>query len=327
AASSAEDTINNSVVDGYDEGQLGFVESHGFEPIAGAAAAAVVVEAEGPPSSAIARRRLRQLECSWLEDPGKDVPFEFAEMRQAAPLPCSIQLVPRAERGSLVYVDGKESTSRRAANDAYLLGGGGSSGRSRTGGNDRSGSSSRGGSSSSSSSRGGSSGRNGSSGRSSSSSRSSSSGSSSSSSRGAGGAMERKRGRGGSGAGEGVWAEGGGGGGRGAGGGRRRDAIRLVGEMDISKPAYLHIHEGEDGRADTLLVSQFGLTRGGAVSRVDLDPSPRFMPGVPPPLEAAGRAPPPRPRTQPRLLGEWGGPLLWPNEINQVQEVLWLSAW
>ena len=81
-SSSTED--NTNAVGGYVEGQLGFVESHGFEPIAGArtaAAAAAAVETKGP-SSAIARRRLRQLEWSWLEDQGKDVPFEFAEMRQ-----------------------------------------------------------------------------------------------------------------------------------------------------------------------------------------------------------------------------------------------------
>lgn len=74
-----DNSSSSSIVDGV-EGQLSFVGSHGFDPIATTTAAAAV-EAEGP-LSAIARRRLRQLECSWLEDPGKDVPFEFAEMRQ-----------------------------------------------------------------------------------------------------------------------------------------------------------------------------------------------------------------------------------------------------
>ena len=51
-----------------------------------------------------------------------------------------------------------------------------------------------------------------------------------------GGAMEKRRRRGGSGSrsAEEVRAEGGG-------GGTGGDAIRLVGEMDISKPAYLHV--------------------------------------------------------------------------------------
>lgn len=82
--STTEDTSSSSsIVDGVGC-QLGFVGSHGFVPIVTATTTktpATAVEAKGP-LSAIARRRLRQLECSWLEDPGKDVPFEFAEMRQ-----------------------------------------------------------------------------------------------------------------------------------------------------------------------------------------------------------------------------------------------------
>ena len=106
--SSTKDVNVGCGVEGIED-QLGLVESHGYEPIAGAAATetaaaaaaatpaattttaaaaataaaveAAAAEAEGA-SSAIARRRRRQLESSWLEDPGKDVPFEFANMRQ-----------------------------------------------------------------------------------------------------------------------------------------------------------------------------------------------------------------------------------------------------
>ncbi|CBJ49244.1 conserved unknown protein [Ectocarpus siliculosus] len=108
---------------------------------------------------------------------------------------------------------------------------------------------------------------------------------------------------------------------------RRGDAIRLVGEMNIDKPAYLQVQEGRNGRSDTLLVSQFGFTRGGAVSRVDLDPPPQ-LPRIFARLEGAvsrsaaaaaaavGGGVLSR-RMQPRLTGTWAGPLLWPNEVNQ----------
>lgn len=88
------------------------------------------------------------------------------------------------------------------------------------------------------------------------------------------------------------------------------------------------MQEGGEGRSDALLVSQFGFTRGGAVSRVDLDPTPRL-----PSLFAAVGGPADggrggagagggllSGRTQPRLTGTWAGPLLWPNEVNQVME-------
>ena len=94
------------------------------------------------------------------------------------------------------------------------------------------------------------------------------------------------------------------------------------------------VQEGREGRSDALLVSQFGFTRGGAVSRVDLDPTPRLprlFAGV-----AGGGADGGRggavvvgdgggggllsDRTQPRLTGTWAGPLLWPNEVNPVRE-------
>eukprot|EP00752_Nemacystus_decipiens_P014828 g13201.t1 len=68
---------------------------------------------EGGLSLTAARRRRRELELSWLEDPGRDVPFEFADLHEAMTLPCSIQLFPRVERRSLVYVDGKEARSYR----------------------------------------------------------------------------------------------------------------------------------------------------------------------------------------------------------------------
>ena len=37
---------------------------------------------EGGLSLTAARRRRRELELSWLEDPGRDVPFEFADLRE-----------------------------------------------------------------------------------------------------------------------------------------------------------------------------------------------------------------------------------------------------
>lgn len=81
------------------------------------------------------------------------------------------------------------------------------------------------------------------------------------------------------------------------------------------------VQEGKDGRSDTLLVSQFGLTRGGAVSRLDLDPPPRLprlfgAEGVAGAGAGAGGLF--VGRTQPRLTGTWTSPLVWPNEVNEV---------
>lgn len=108
-----------------------------------------------------------------------------------------------------------------------------------------------------------------------------------------------------------------------------RPALSRVLFLEFCSTISAHLHvflisqvqEGKDGRSDTLLVSQFGLTRGGAVSRLDLDPLPRLprlfgAEGV-----AGGGA-----RaggllvhgTQPRLTGTWTSPLVWPNEVNEV---------
>lgn len=88
------------------------------------------------------------------------------------------------------------------------------------------------------------------------------------------------------------------------------------------------VQEGRNGRSDTLLVSQFGFTRGGVVSRVDLDPTPQ-LPRIFARLEGAVRGSAAAAaavsegvlsrRAQPRLTGTWAGPLLWPNEVNQVR--------
>lgn len=78
-------------------------------------------------------------------------------------------------------------------------------------------------------------------------------------------------------------------------------------------------------------MSQFGLTRNGAVSRVDLDPSP-----ISPRLsetdedisaQTATAAQLPlvdllSHRVRPKLKGTWEGSLLWPNEVNQVRAAL-----
>lgn len=83
------------------------------------------------------------------------------------------------------------------------------------------------------------------------------------------------------------------------------------------------VQEGSNGRRGTLTVSQFGLTRGGAVTSIDIDPpmlasSPLSSDAV---VETAeedaglgtlGRRP------KPRLKDTWSAPLLWPNEVNQV---------
>ncbi|CAN0370001.1 unnamed protein product, partial [Ectocarpus fasciculatus] len=52
-------------------------------------------EEEGLSLTSTTRRRRRELESTWLEDPGQDVPFEFADLHQATTLPCNIQLFPR----------------------------------------------------------------------------------------------------------------------------------------------------------------------------------------------------------------------------------------
>lgn len=88
------------------------------------------------------------------------------------------------------------------------------------------------------------------------------------------------------------------------------------------------VRKGTNGRSDTLYVSQFGFTRSGAVSSLDLDPSPPptnslldlsttvavavggDAGGVD--VESFQRRP------KPRLKGTVSDPLLWPNEVNQV---------
>ncbi|CAM9888636.1 unnamed protein product, partial [Scytosiphon promiscuus] len=278
----------------------------------------------GAPTAA--RRNRRDLEVSWLEDPGRDLPFEFADLHEAMTLPCSIQLFPRVERRSLVYVDGREAPSHRArkytaatidrrpvdraASSGSRGGGGGGGGngqqqaaaafqgRRRRGesgaSRDRQDRAARAGdrSRSSSGSTGGSGVGDG----------------QESKSMAAAGAATAARGIIGAGVGDEGWERE---------GRRSGDTIRLVGEMDIDKPAYLQVQEGVNGEPDALLVSQFGFTRGGAVSRVSLDPTPRLPPRLL--AEAAvvdnGNS---ADRTRPRLTGTWTGPLLWPNEVNQL---------
>ncbi|CAN0095339.1 unnamed protein product, partial [Ectocarpus sp. 8 AP-2014] len=275
--------------------------------------------------TAATRRRRRELESTWLEDPGEDVPFEFADLHQATTLPCNIQLFPRVERRSIVFVDGKESRSYRGKKYTAAAGVGRMD-------DEVAAASSRSSSSSSTSRRlrlanisaaamdGGGFGREEGDDGAGEEARDRRRGSSSSSSSG-GGAQQIDEAAAASG-------EGGGTDGGGLASQRRGDAIRLVGEMNIDKPAYLQVQEGRNGRSDTLLVSQFGFTRGGAVSRVDLDPPPQ-LPRIFARLEGAvsrsaaaaavavGEGVLSR-RMQPRLTGTWAGPLLWPNEVNQV---------
>ncbi|CAN0182141.1 unnamed protein product [Ectocarpus sp. 6 AP-2014] len=277
--------------------------------------------------TAATRRRRRELESTWLEDPGENVPFEFADLHQATNLPCNIQLFPRVERRSIVFVDGKESRSYRGKKYTAPAGVG------RMDDEVAAASSSSSSSSSSTSRRvrlanvsavamdGGGFGRGEGDDGAGKEARDRRRGSSSSSSSSGGGAQQIDEAAAGS--EESGVTDGGG-----LVSQRRGDAIRLVGEMNIDKPAYLQVQEGRNGRSDTLLVSQFGFTRGGAVSRVDLDPPPQ-LPRIFARLEGAvsrsaataaaavGGGVLSR-RMQPRLTGTWAGPLLWPNEVNQV---------
>ncbi|CAN0385800.1 unnamed protein product, partial [Ectocarpus sp. 12 AP-2014] len=273
--------------------------------------------------TAATRRRRRELESTWLEDPGEDVPFEFADLHQATSLPCNIQLFPRVERRSIVFVDGKESRSFRGNKYTATAGVGRMDDEVAAASSLSSSSTSRKlrlASVSAAAMDGGGFGREGGDDGTGEEERDRRRGSSSSSSSG-GGAQQLD---------EAAAALGESGGTDGGGwvSQRRGDAIRLVGEMNIDKPAYLQVQEGRNGRSDTLLVSQFGFTRGGAVSRVDLDPPPQ-LPRIFARLEGAvgGSAAATAAavgggvlsrRTQPRLTGTWAGPLLWPNEVNQV---------
>ncbi len=59
-------------------------------------------QGEGLSLSAAARRRRRELELSWLEDPGRDMPFEFADLHEVRPdLSCS---VPAAQHSGMAPV-------------------------------------------------------------------------------------------------------------------------------------------------------------------------------------------------------------------------------
>lgn len=90
------------------------------------------------------------------------------------------------------------------------------------------------------------------------------------------------------------------------------------------------MRQGTEGKSDNLLVSHFGLARGGSVSRLDLDPSPRStyplaaLPPLPSSLRARGGGEwdysSGRNRPKPTLKSTWSGPLLWPNEVNQVRQ-------
>ncbi|CAB1112476.1 unnamed protein product [Ectocarpus sp. CCAP 1310/34] len=274
--------------------------------------------------TAATRRRRRELESTWLEDPGEDVPFEFADLHQATSLPCNIQLFPRVDRRSIVFVDGKESRSYRGKKYTATAGVGRMDDEVAAASSRSSSSTSRKlrlASVSAAAMDGGGFGREEGDDGTGKVERDRRRGGSSSSSSG-GGAQQLD---------EAAAASGESGGTDGGGwvSQRRGDAIRLVGEMNIDKPAYLQVQEGRNGRSDTLLVSQFGFTRGGAVSRVDLDPPPQ-LPRMFARLEGAvgGSAAAAAAaavgggvlsrRTQPRLTGTWAGPLLWPNEVNQV---------
>lgn len=87
--------------------------------------------------------------------------------------------------------------------------------------------------------------------------------------------------------------------------------------------------EGSGGNPDTLLVSQFGLTRAGAVTSIDLNPQTSSSPSrraASSELTAVAAAVlnTRRRRPKPKLKGIWTGPLLWPNEVNQVRRsVTW----
>jgi hypothetical protein len=80
--------------------------------------------------------------------------------------------------------------------------------------------------------------------------------------------------------------------------------IRLIGELTISRPAYLRAVEGHSG-AHTLCITQFGLARPGSIAHVDLNPA--HSSGL-----GAVRS---KPRLKRRMAG---GPLTWPNEVNRV---------
>ncbi|CAM9397274.1 unnamed protein product, partial [Ectocarpus sp. 4 AP-2014] len=273
--------------------------------------------------TAATRRRRKELESTWLEDPGEDIPFEFADLHQATSLPCNIQLFPRVERRSIVFVDGKESRSYRGKKYTATAGVGRMDDEVAAASSRSSSSMSRNlrlASVSAAAMDGGGSGREEGDDGTGEEERDRRRGSSSISSSG-GGAQQLD---------EAAAASGESGGTDGGGwvSQRRGDAIRLVGEMNIDKPAYLQVQEGRNGRSDTLLVSQFGFTRDGAVSRVDLDPPSQF-PRIFGRLEGAGGGSAAAAaaavgggvlsrRTQPRLTGTWAGPLLWPNEVNQV---------
>lgn len=83
------------------------------------------------------------------------------------------------------------------------------------------------------------------------------------------------------------------------------------------------MQEGADGRRGTLTVSQFGLTRGGAVTSIDIDPpmltsSPLSCDAIVETAEEAAAVDTLVQRPKPRLKDTWSAPLLWPNEVNQV---------
>ncbi|CAM9154838.1 unnamed protein product, partial [Discosporangium mesarthrocarpum] len=226
----------------------------------------------------------------WPESPGEDVPFECASLHETATFPCSIQLVPRAEGASMMYVNGTiASVSRReerrraeaaritalaACQDLANVSQGKEYGLESRLGEQRG--------------------------------------------EGQRHVQDRRRGQGqvqvqdlgqGQGHGQQVDEAGKPGEGMNACGSM---CIRLVGEMAVPRPAYLQVHQGGVGQGDTLCISQFGLARGGSVACVEL------VPGQTPVVATPGGSTRFPWRTgKPRLKEVWAGPLLWPNEVNQ----------